>query len=354
MRITSIEKVKIGDILGQDIFDHSGSIMLRKGVTLTARYIHNLYNLGISYLYVFDERLSDIESPINEQLDSLKKQLAQSFRAMNKRIDFGLGCDLKDITSVLNDIIDFTISNKDVNDILSGDLRSHDNYTYVHSLNTTLLSIFFGTHKNISKSKSLDLALGAFLHDIGKIDVPLHILNKEDNFTDEEFTIMKNHPIYGYNRSKLFPGLQEETRRIILEHHERINGSGYPFGKTGDEISLYSKIVSVSDVYDALTGDRIYRKAFPHKEAYEHMLAGSGILFDEGIIAMFKDHFYIYPVGIKIKLSDGCEGFVVQNNKGFPDKPIVRIFCDGEGQTTAPYQVNLIEQLNICVEDVIS
>ena len=349
-----MEKVKIGDILGQDIFDHSGSIMLRKGVSLTARYIHNLYSLGISYLYVFDERLSDIESPVNEELDGLKKQLAKSFRAMNKRIDFGLGCDMNDITSVLNDIIDFTCDNKDVNDIFLGDLRSHDNYTYVHSLNTTLLSIFFATHKNIPKYKTLNLALGAFLHDIGKIDVPLYILNKNSNLTDEEFLIMKNHPIYGYNRSKLFTCLEEDTRRIILEHHERVNGSGYPFGKTGDEISLYSKIVSASDVYDALTGDRIYRKAFPHKEAYEHMLAGSGSLFDESIINIFKDHFYIYPVGIKVKLSDKSEGFVVMNNKGFPDKPIVRIFLDREGQSTAPYQINLIEQLNICVEDVIS
>lgn len=354
MRITSIEKVSKGDILGQDIFDANGSVMLRKGVSLTDSYIESLLKLGISYLYVIDERLSDVDSPMSEQLNDLKKQLAKSFNEMKKRIDFGLESNMKDISSILKEIINFTIHNKDVNDICLGDLKTHDNYTYVHSLNTTLLSIFFGTHKKLSKSRSLDLALGAFLHDIGKIDVPIHILNKKGRFTDEEFNIMKNHPVYGYNRSRIFSCLEEDTRRVILEHHERVDGSGYPFGKKENEISFFSKIVSASDVYDALTGDRVYRKAFSHKEAYEHMLAGSGSLFDANVIDMFRNYFYIYPIGINVKLSNNCEGFIIKNNKGFPDKPIVRIFVDEYGIDTTPYEINLIKTLNVCIEEVIS
>ncbi len=354
MRITNIKKVNAGDILGQDIYDSNGSIMLRKGVPLTYRYINSLITLGISYLYILDARLSDVEFPMNEQLNELKEQLAKSFYNMNKRIDFGLECDLDHMKNILNDIIDFTAKNKTVNDICLGNLKTHDNYTYVHSLNTTLLSVFFGTHIGISKSKSLDLALGAFLHDVGKLDVPLYILNKKDKFTDEEFDVMKKHPLYGYNRSRTFSCLEDDTRRIILEHHERVDGTGYPFGKGRDDISIYSKIVTASDVYDALTGNRVYRKAFPHKEAYEHMLGGSGSIFDEAIIELFKNHFYIYPLGIKVRLSNLHEGFVVRNNKGFPDKPIVRVFTNEGGQTILPYEVDLIETLNICVDEVIS
>lgn len=354
MRITNIKKVSRGDILGQDIFDANGSVMLRKGVSLTDSYIESLLKLGISHLYVLDERLSDIDSPMSAELNNLKKQLAKSFNKMKRRIDFGLQSNMKDISSVLKDIIDFIIHNKGVNDICLGELKTHDNYTYVHSLNTTILTIFFGTHKKFSKSRSLELALGAFLHDIGKIDIPLYILNKKGRFTDEEFNIMKSHPVYGYNKSRIFSCLEEDTRRVILEHHERVDGSGYPFGKKQNEISLFSKIVSASDVYDALTGDRVYRKAFSHKEAYEHMLAGSGSLFDESVIDMFKNYFYIYPIGINVRLSNNCEGFVIKNNKGFPDKPTVRIFIDEYGRNIPPYEINLIKTLNVCIEDVIS
>ena len=354
MRITSMSKVTSGDKLGQDIYDYNGNVMLRKGVTLTYGYVDKLMKLGISYLYIMDDRLSDLEPPMSTELNRLKEQLAQSFHTMKKRMDFGLDSDLENINSILNDIVDFTVNNKDVNDICLCDLKTHDNYTYIHSLNSTLLSVFFGTQRKLTKSKSLELALGAFLHDIGKIDVPLPILNKNGIFTEEEFTVMKSHPIYGYNRSRIISCIEEDTRRVILEHHERVDGSGYPFGKVGREISDFSKIVSACDVYDALTGDRVYRKAFSHKEAYEHMLAGSGSLFDEDVISMFKDYFYIYPIGIKVRLSNGCEGFIIRNNKGFPDKPIIRIFTDENGQTTPPYEINLIETLNICIDDVIS
>lgn len=354
MRFSSISNVVPGDILGQDIYDYNGYIMLKRGVSLTRAYINKLIKLGVTYLYILDSRLSDVDSPMSLQLNKLKEELARSFYKMHKRIDFGLESNLDNIKTILNDITDFIIHNKGVNDISLGDLKTHDNYTYIHSLNTTLLSLFLGTHNKIPKSQSIDLGMGAFLHDIGKVDIPLDILNKCGKLTDCEYNIMKNHPIYGYNKSRLISCLDESTRLVILEHHERIDGSGYPFGKTQEDISIYSKIVAATDVYDALTSDRQYRKAFPHKEAYEHMLAGSGSLFDENIINIFQNSFYIYPIGIKVRLSNNCEGFVVKNNAGFPDKPIVRIFTDEYGQTLSPYEINLTKVLNVCVEKVIS
>lgn len=354
MRITSIENVEPGDILGQDLFDSNGSVLLKRGVALTQNYIDSLCKLGLSVLYILDNRLEDVKSPMSIHLNNLKGQLAKSFSDINKRVNFGLSYDLKNMNSILSDIIDFIIHNKGVNDICLVDLKTHDNYTYVHSLNTTLLSCFFGAHKHLSKSRTLDMALGAFLHDVGKIDVPLHILNKNGRLSEEEFATMKNHPVYGYDKSKSLSSLSEDTRKVILNHHERMNGSGYPYGVDGSEISLLTRIVSASDVYDALTSNRVYRKAFPHKEAYEHMLAGSGTLFDETIIDLFKSHFFIYPIGIKVSLSNRLEGYVVKNNKGFPDKPVVRIFSDEYGQTVSPYEIDLVKTINICVDSVIS
>lgn len=354
MRITSMENVQVGDVLGQDIFNSNGTILLRRGVVLSQKYIDSLYKIGLSIIYVLDDRLADIKSPMSIHLNNLKGQLAKSFAEMNKRVDFGLNYDLKSMSSILTDIIDFIIHNKGVNDICLVDLKTHDSYTYVHSLNTTLLSCYFGAHKHLSKSRTLDMALGAFLHDVGKIDIPLNILNKSSRLSDDEFTTMKNHPVYGYDKAKNLSSLSEDTRRVILNHHERIDGTGYPYGMDGSEISLLTRIVSASDVYDALTSNRVYRKAFPHKEAYEHMLAGSGTLFDETVIDLFQNHFFIYPIGVKISLSNKLEGFVVKNNKGFPDKPVVRIFSDEYGQTISPYEIDLTKVKNVCVDDVVS
>jgi HD-GYP domain-containing protein (c-di-GMP phosphodiesterase class II) len=195
--------------------------------------------------------------------------------------------------------------------------------------------------------------MGALLHDIGKTRIPISILNKNGRLTDEEFCIIKKHPELGYDMVQNVKEINERSRAIILEHHEKVDGSGYPFGLKGKRIHKFSKITCISDVYDAIVSDRVYRKGFAANEAYEFVLGGVGSFFDFELVNVFKNNFSIYPLGACIKLSNGLEGFVVGHNNGFPDRPIVRILYDEMGTKIDPIDINLVNQLDVCVSDII-
>jgi HD-GYP domain-containing protein (c-di-GMP phosphodiesterase class II) len=199
----------------------------------------------------------------------------------------------------------------------------------------------------------IDLGMGALLHDIGKTRIPIEILNKDGKLTDEEFNIIKRHPELGYKMIENVKEINNRSRAIILEHHERVDGKGYPFGLTGDRMHKFSKITCISDVYDAIVSDRVYRRGFAANEAYEFILGGVGSFFDFDLVNVFKDNFSIYPLGACVKLSNGLEGFVVGHNKGFPDRPIVRILYNEMGTKIAPDEISLVNKLDICVSYII-
>jgi HD-GYP domain-containing protein (c-di-GMP phosphodiesterase class II) len=216
-----------------------------------------------------------------------------------------------------------------------------------------VLALFFGIQMSYSRTMLIDLGMGALLHDIGKTKIPICVLNKNGKLTDEEFNIIKKHPELGYNMVENVKEINDRSRAIILEHHERVDGKGYPYGLAGDRMHKYSKITCISDVYDAIVSDRVYRKGFPANEAYEFVLGGGGSFFDFDLVNVFKSNFSIYPLGACLKLSNGLEGFVVGHNKGFPDRPVVRILYDEAGNKIKPIEINLVSKLDICVGHII-
>jgi HD-GYP domain-containing protein (c-di-GMP phosphodiesterase class II) len=178
-------------------------------------------------------------------------------------------------------------------------------------------------------------------------------LNKKEKLTDDEFNMMKQHSIFGYEMLNKLNYISKDAKRAVLEHHERINGSGYPESKRGPEISELAKILAISDVYDALISDRSYKKGIDGYGTYEIILSGAGVLFDWNLVNLFRQKFSIYPLGVCVKLSDGQEGFVVKDNKGFPDRPIIRIIYDNEGNAIPPFEVDLIDKINVCIERMV-
>jgi HD-GYP domain-containing protein (c-di-GMP phosphodiesterase class II) len=204
-----------------------------------------------------------------------------------------------------------------------------------------------------SRNMLIDLGVGSLLHDLGKTKIPIEILNKNGKLTDEEYSIIKKHPELGYKIVQNVKEVNERARAIILEHHERVDGKGYPYGLTGDKISKFSKIACISDVYDAIVSDRVYRKGFAANEAYEFVLGGGGSFFDFDLVNVFRNNFSIYPLGVCVKLSNGIEGFVVGHNKGFTDRPVVRVLYDEYGNRINPMEIDLIKVLDVCVERII-
>jgi putative nucleotidyltransferase with HDIG domain len=220
-------------------------------------------------------------------------------------------------------------------------LRSFDEYTYTHCVNVAILSLIFGRYMGLSTAELRRLGIAAIFHDIGKERVPKNVLKKPGRLTREEFEIIKRHPLDGCAILQGQGGFSEEILRPIREHHEKFNGSGYPQRLSGDEIAAASTMISLADIYDALTSDRVYKKSFVLQRSLQIIYAMRG----EGIRTEFVEHFIkclgVYPVGSFVRLSNGMYGVIKEIN---PDRllwPKVTIIMDTQRRRIVPHLLDL-------------
>ncbi|MGH4139547.1 HD-GYP domain-containing protein [Clostridium sp.] len=352
MRLEFINRVKVDEILGRNILTNDGSILLRTGVKLTEQYIVKLKELGVFYVYVEDARLDDITIE-DEKLSDLKAITMKNMSKIIKNVTTGDKKGTKDSLAVVEDLVNYIIEMGDVNKSLY-DIQTYDNYTYLHSIDTGIMAIFLGLSMNLKQNELKELSIGAILHDIGKIKVPIKIITKPGKLTVEEFEEIKKHPTYGRSILEKNYSISTEVLKAVEFHHERVDGNGYPFGLMGNAIPKFAKIICVCDVYDAVSNDRTYREKFSPSDAYELILAGSGNAFDEEIVQRFKETFSVFPLGVCLKLSNGVEGYVIKQNKNFPDRPIIRVLY--EHKTRKPikfYEIDLLEFPNVVIKSII-
>jgi len=352
MRLEFINRVKVDEILGRNIFTNDGSVLLRTGIKLTQQYIDKLKELGVFYVYVEDERLKDV-SIEDEKLSDLKAVTMKNMSKIIKNVTGGDKKGTKDSLSVVEDLVNYIIEMGDVNKSLY-DIQTYDNYTYLHSIDTGIMSIFLGISMNLKESELKELSIGAILHDIGKTKVPKDIITKPGKLTFDEFEEIKKHPTYGRSILEKNFSMSSEVLNAVEHHHERVDGNGYPFGLTSNEISKFAKIICVCDVYDAVSNDRTYREKFSPSDAYELILAGCGNAFDEKIVQRFKETFSVFPLGVCLRLSNGIEGYVIKQNKNFPDRPVIRVLYEAETKKPIKfYEIDLLLYQNIVVQSII-
>lgn len=352
MRLEFINRVKEDEILGKSILSNDGKILLRAGVRLTNTYINKLKELSVFYVYVEDERLDDIMVE-DERLTELKQITMKSMSNIVKNIHKCSNKNLKESLSVVEDMIGYVIELGDVNKSLY-DIQTYDNYTYVHSLDTCIMAAFLGLSSGFREWELKELGVGAILHDIGKTKVSNKIVGKQGKLTEEEFKEIKKHPVYGGEILRKNITIPNSVISIAEQHHERVDGRGYPNGLEGGQISRYARVVCICDVYDAVSNDRCYRKKFSPNDAYELILAGSGTSFDPDMVRNFKNTFAIYPLGCCVKLSNGEQGYVIRQNSGFPDRPIIRIIGDILDKNSKKfYEMDLIKNSNIVIESIV-
>jgi len=207
-------------------------------------------------------------------------------------------------------------------------LKSRDEYTAIHSLNVCVLSLTFGRSLGLKGDELNELGLGALLHDIGKMQVPLEILNKPGKLTTEEFEIMKSHPQKGYEMLLSDDSLSSDVLSIVRSHHERLSGNGYPDKLSDSNISYYTKIVSITDVYDAITSDRVYHDGMTPHEALKRLYEWMPDNFDMKLMQAFIRTIGIYPVGSVVELKTGHIGLVVKLTDTHRLKPVVMLIMN--------------------------
>jgi HD-GYP domain-containing protein (c-di-GMP phosphodiesterase class II) len=187
--------------------------------------------------------------------------------------------------------------------------------------------------------------MASLLHDIGKMFIPQEILNKKGKLTDEEYEIVKTHSFKGYQILKENAEFSYYSSIGVLHHHEKYNGTGYPFELKGNKISILGRIIAIADVYDALISDRPYRKSLFPSEALEYIMGGGGTFFDTEIVRFFTKIVAPYPIGTGVLLSNNSTGIVIKNYRDCCMRPVVKIIKQGDELIT-PYFIDLKNDSN--------
>ena len=329
MQFITKDLLKPGMILSRDIElynnHNSSTLLLSKGQALNNGYINKMICLDVAGAYVESEAFGDVnvKSYNREKLEakalSQIKEVFNQFKMSTKKIN---SKSIKQISETVDELVTQLLQQKELACNII-EFKNYDDYTYQHCLNVATLSISTGISLGLSENMLHDLGMAGLLHDIGKMLIPLEIINKPGKLTDKEFEIMKAHPQNAIDQLKNI--VSYDVLRGIESHHEKLDGTGYPFGRTRENISFYGKILAICDVYDALTSDRSYRKTCFPNEVIEYLMGCADTQFDYEILCKFLKTIVAYPIGSFVKLSNGNMGVVIKNYSENIMRPVVRI-----------------------------
>ncbi len=350
MRLVSVNDLSGDEILARPIMDISGRRLLSQGVRFRLNYLNKLNEIGISSIYIEDEISEDIE--VEDVLcDVTRLHAKQIVSEELTRFYKSKEIDTEKIQKTTGMIIEEVLSNK--NDLINlRDIRIQDEYTFSHSVNVCILSTLLASKLGLPYDKIKSIGEAGLLHDFGKMLVPSEILNKPAKLTPEEFEEAKKHTIYGYNTLKGDPNIKPTVKVAVLMHHERLDGSGYPLGITGDKIHYSAKICAICDVFDAMTSCKIYRNALSISDAVEFLHSTAGIYFEKEYVDVFLKHIPIYPNGTLVLLNNGLIGIVIKNNKANLTRPVVRMLYNPKTKTRygKDFVVDMMIDLTIKIE----
>jgi len=350
-----------------------------EGYILSSDKVNSLKKAGIKYVTIAPNK----EKKITNQQPKIKSTLRKTSNSdkpktvsleaeigkANKLYQEAKGLQQKIITEITTGkiinceqikestdaIVDSIFRNQDALACMTR-LRIKDEYLVEHSLNVSILMTIFAKHLNIEKSIIEQLALGAFFHDIGKIKVRSEILNKPEKFTAEEYEEMKEHVMHGVSILEQTPDISPIVMNIIKEHHERIDGTGYPYALTEQKISKYGRMIAIVDSYDAMTAERVYKAGMHPIKAFKILMNESSTAYDTELVEALIQCLGIYPIGTLVKLNSGKLGLISQLNKQKPLHPYVRVFYNTRlNQAIAIEEIDLSkpkfnDQIDCCIK----
>lgn len=358
MRLVPVLMVQEGMRIGKKIYSDDGVVLLAEGVELTATLIRRLKELDIGYIYIEDHLTEGIHIPEMLHEETRRNALSNiriNFQRLSEtsRITRGYHHLGKYFSKVMESILD-DVSSQEESMIMLMDMNTTDHYLYKHSLNVCVYTLVLGIANGYTKEQLMVLGLGSLLHDIGKTQIPQKVLFKPQKLDVEEYRLMQSHTQIGYRILKDEPNIPLLAAHCAFQHHERLNGTGYPRGIKGDDIHEYAQWVALADSYDAMTSHRIYRPAMLPHQAAEVLYAGAGTLYEQRKLELFRDRVAIYPPGLSVKLSTGETGVVSRIHASTPHRPVVRVMSDPEGETLkVPNEMDLARTLSVVITGVL-
>jgi putative nucleotidyltransferase with HDIG domain len=302
-----------GDILADDVMSNDDITLVVQNTVLNQYIKDKFIELQIPCIWLYEpaELISGIENDINfKAKKETYKDAVLNLKWVLNDLTAGDRVDYEKIEDISKSI-DSSIN--DSSNIIKclAEIKSSDEYTYTHSINVALYSMLIAKWLDLPECSIQEVIQAGLLHDIGKVKVPDEIINKNSRLTADEFKVIKKHPIYGYDLIKDLNSINENIKKAVLLHHERIDGSGYPFGYSGSSISLLAKIVSVADVYDAITQNRVYKDKATPFDAFEIFLTTGKSMFDTTVLNAFLKNMAAFYVGSNVILNNGDTGKIV-------------------------------------------
>ena len=344
-KFVRINRLEEGMIIDQAVIDRLDRVLVHRGARLDAFVIEGLEKLGIPGVYigtgVVEEEKKDPMAEIEASITPVIKNKIAKLReddpakvqiteAVRKRISAGIqhlynNTDDARFTHTSNVITNDLLTAIDENSALSVDLtelRTNNEYTFRHSVDVATIAMIIAKNLGMSTTEMHDIGIAGLLHDMGKSKIDPEILNKPAKLTEAEFEEMKQHPVLGYRILQEKKDFKDIISLAVLQHHEKLDGSGYPMGFTSEKIIKYARILSVADVYDALVTNRPYKKSYSQRTAVDILMYMTGGL-DVEVMKTFLKCVILYPVDTIVKLSNGEYAKVVKNSLTSALRPVV-------------------------------
>jgi len=349
----SISRATPGMEVARDIYSRSNQVILNAGSILDANKISKIMFYSIDTIWVYPVPGEEPEQ------ETLTRQLKNSieFREFSRKYDQAVTVLQDSFLKILNDDgeLDEDLLLNEVDSIINecGSksrifgmlhcIRDYDELTYMHCVNVAIVSNCFGRWLNMSEDDIRQLTLAGLMHDIGKTRIPKEILLKPESLSKEEYEIVKRHTLLGYEMLK-DKTIDDRVKMVALQHHERADGSGYPYGKTADQLEPFSMIVSIADVYDALTCDRVYRSRICPFAVIANLEGVDRTKFNPKYLVPLLHNITETYMNHTVRLSDGSVGKIVLMNRSELAKPIVQV---------DDIFVDLSRERNINIEEII-
>lgn len=352
MRKISVDAIKGNEKLAKSIYLDSDVVLISEGTIIRESYIPKFKDLKIRYIYVEDEISQGIkDEEITE--DQIKEQCQDIVQNTIKRYAYSGNTEFQVLEDVAKEIIDDMVRQPEVMFNISG-VRQKSEQIYAHSLNVCALSVLLALRMGLSKKQVDAIAVGSMLHDIGYCNVPVEIKNTNyKEYTHKDIKAMKMHVIHGYTIIEHEKWLKQSSKDIILYHHERIDGSGYPIKITGEKMNIGVKIVAICDEFDNLIYGN-FTEAMKVHEAMEAIVAMGGQKFDMEVVKLFNESVAAYPIGTIVKTSDNEIGIVLRQNNKCPTRPVIRILEDKNGESITEWiERDLTSELTLFIKDTL-
>ena len=338
-----------GMTLARSILNTKGQILLVAGTTLTTEFIRKLELLKLETLFIKDANYEGIVIPEYISMETQQRALAiltDTMERVNKDGTFAID----PISHVASEIVEELVTQTDVTIHLTG-IATYDDCTLAHSLNCSIYTALLARCCGFSIPQIKIITCGALLHDMGKVEIDRTVLNKPSSLTDDEFAILKQHPALGFNiLTKKRLEISSLVAHMAWQHHEKVDGSGYPRGLKGDEILSYARLLAITDVYEAITANRPYRKAMKPEVAYNFIQSGLGTSFDREFGEVFLSKLALYALGSEVLLNTGERAIVVSVPATSPKRPVVRLMVYADGMPyTPPQDIKLADNPKILI-----